>query len=469
VLGGVAITGLRIYRERHVLATAPAPKPGLPNVLLIIWDTVRGQSMSVYGYGRPTTPYLEQFAREGARFDLAMATAPWTLPSHGAMFTGQRPRDLMRSISQPIVDSFPILAEVMTADGYATGGFVANMAYTTREHGLDRGFAHYDDYYVGWGNVVLASRLGNVLSDQGWIRKLIGTWNQPGRKNAALINQQFLDWQAGQKRRPFFAFLNYFDAHRPYISVEPYRSKFVRDTSGRFHPWMQHVAYDDLTEDEIRWANDEYDGTLAYQDEEVRKLMEELERRGVLQNTLVIVSSDHGEQFGDHKRMGHMNSLYRQLLQVPLLMRLPSRVPAGTVVSAPVSLRDLPKTVLDVAGISDTADFPGASLARYWSGHPVDSVALEPVFSEIGTRKGSGPFSLIKDDYHYIAWQGLARPTELYRLADDPFEENNVIALTQLTEVLKTFESWSELYMGKNVLVKRQGPVQDEENLAVPQ
>ena len=137
---------------------------------------------------------------------------------------------------------------------------------------------------------------------------------------------------------------------------------------------MQHVEFKDLKEDEIRWANDEYDATLAYQDEEMRRLMEALEARGILENTLVIVSSDHGEHFGDHRRMGHMNSLYRQLIQVPLLMRLPGKVPAGLVVKTPVSLRDLPQTVLDLSALPDSGHrFPGASLARFWNGTPMDS------------------------------------------------------------------------------------------------
>ena len=161
--------------------------------------------MSVYGYERPTTPYLEQFAREGARFDLAMSTAPWTLPAHGSMFTGHRPLDIMNSIYRPLIDTFPVLAQALTDQGYATGGFVANMAYTTREHGLDRGFSHYEDYTLGWGNVLLASRLGNVLSERPFLRRIVGSWNQPGQKNAALINEQFIDWASDQKR-PFFAF-----------------------------------------------------------------------------------------------------------------------------------------------------------------------------------------------------------------------------------------------------------------------
>ncbi len=468
-VGGVTIAGIRTYRERQTLAQAPAPRDGVPNVLLIIWDTVRGQSLSVYGYDRPTTPYLEQFAREGVRFDLAMSTAPWTLPAHGSMFTGHRPRDIMNSIFRPLVDSFPILAQVLTDQGYATGGFVANMAYTSREHGLGRGFARYEDYTISWGNVLLSSRLGFVLADQAWIRPLVGSWNQPARKDAALINQQFLGWAEGQDR-PFFAFLNYFDAHRPYVSVEPYRSRFVRDSSGRYHPWLEHVEFKDLTEAEIRWANDEYDATIAYQDEQVRLLMEELQRRGQLENTLVIISSDHGEHFGDHRRMGHMNSLYRSLIQVPLLIRYPAGIPGGTVVRPPVSLRDIPQTVLDLAGLAGRDRFPGATLARFWDPAKADpNRAEEPVLSEIATRKNRGPYSLMQGDYHYIAWQGQDKPEELYHLANDPFEEGTVAAQPELADIIRSFHDWSYRLMGNQVFEKRNAPAAEADEGPLPQ
>ena len=468
VIGGASIGVVRMLRERRARAALAAAPAGAPNVLLIIWDTVRGQSLSVYGYDRPTTPFLEAMAGEGTRFDRAMATAPWTLPSHAGMFTGHRPHDVMVSVFTAVVDTLPTLAAALAAQGYVTGGFVANMAFTTREHGLNRDFSHYDDYLISPGTVIKASRLGAVIMERDFVRRALNYWNDLDRKTAAEVNGHFLRWVDDRGNRPFFGFLNYYDAHRPYVSVEPYRSKFVPDSSGRFHPHLSHLDFKDASKDEIRWMQDNYDATIAYQDEQVRLLLEELKQRGLLDNTLVIVSSDHGEQFGEHNRLGHMNSLYRQLLQVPLIMRMPGRVPAGTVVSTPVSLDDLPRTILDLAGIGDTAGIPGISMRRFWNGaEPDTSAPPEPVFSEFGTRKGSGPYSLITGGYHYIAWQGQARPTQIYDVTADPWEVNDRFGTPEVEPLMPGFRELSVLYMGRRAL-ERDSTKKNDEEMVVP-
>ena len=463
VLAGGAVGGIRAWRERQAVASLPAARPGLPNVLLIIWDTVRGQSLSVYGYERPTTPFLESLATEGARFDLALSTAPWTLPSHGGMFTGQRPRALMQSIYRPTVDTFPLLSRVLAANGYATGGFVANMAYTTEEHGLGRGFSRYEDYKIGLGNIILSSRLGRVLSDNNRLRTATGYWEQLGRKSADEINRSFLDWSAEQDR-PYFAFLNYFDAHQPYIPPESFRSRFARNTDAPYHPHLFHIKAKDLKAEEIEWLRDNYDAAIAYIDDEVRKLLGELKQRGALDNTIVIISSDHGEHLGDHKRVGHMNSLYRTLLQVPLIIRYPAKVPGGTVVPRPVSLHDLPETVLDLTGIGDSAGFPGATLARFWNGAPTDSgMTAEPLLAEFATRNSSGPYSLVLGNYHYIAWQGNDKTAELYQFVEDPWETVKLTDTLQYGAVLANFRRWSETLMGPSSRENREAGADDEE------
>lgn len=467
ILGGVGLAGLRAFRERQAMGALPAARAGQPNVLLIIWDTVRGQSLSAFGYERPTTPFLQAFAGEGARFELAMSTAPWTLPSHGSMFTGHRPRALMQSIYRPIVDTFPVLSEVLAGNGYATGGFVANMAYTTAEHGLGRGFARYEDYKIGAGNIFLSSRLGRVLSERNTVRRLTGYWDQLGRKNAAEINHRFLEWAGNQDGRPFFAFLNYFDAHQPYIPPEPYRSRFMRDSTNNYHPHLFHLKAQDLKAAEIEWLRDNYDAAIAYQDDELKALTAELDRRGLLDNTIVIVSSDHGEHLGDHQRVGHMNSLYRTLLQVPLVIRYPAKIPGSTVVGQAVSLRDLPQTVLELTGIRDTVGFPGASLTRFWNG--ADTTMKEPILGELATRRGRGPFSLILGDYHYLAWQGQDKPAELYSLRADPWERTKLTDTLHIAQALGEFQRWSEQLMGKEALAPRDSAAEDDENPAVPQ
>lgn len=131
----------------HQASNRPIPTADSPNVLLIVLDTVRAQSLSLYGYHRPTTPQLEALARTGVRFDNARSTAPWTLPSHASMFTGKWPHELFQSPEQKLPANVPTLAGVLASKGYATGGFVANTYYCNAGFGLARGFDHYEDFY----------------------------------------------------------------------------------------------------------------------------------------------------------------------------------------------------------------------------------------------------------------------------------------------------------------------------------
>lgn len=435
--GGI-IGGIRVYREHRAMSALPAARPGMPNVLLIIWDTVRGSNLSLYGYHRPTTPFLEDFARSGARFDMAVATAPWTLPSHASMFTGQRPTALSARLNTPLDGTYPVIAEAFSRAGYATGGFVANMSYCSREHGLARGFAHYEDYRLAPGEMINASRLGQVMLRSQAVRRITGFYDLAGRKTAAQVNHGLLRWVDQHRDRPFFAFLNYFDAHQPYIAPQPFRSRFTFDSVAPYHPRTVDANYNELTAEEIHWSLGEYDAGIAYQDSAVANLMGELDRRGLLDNTVVIIVSDHGEHFGDHKRISHGNSLYRQLLHVPLVIRFPARVPAGTVVSAPVSLADLPQTMLHLAGLGDEQAFPGTSLQRFWetAESPTDQVVL----SEMPTQPGVTPaYSLFANGYHYIRW--FSRDPELYRLDSDPAEARNLARDPESAPVLRRFDA----------------------------
>ncbi len=191
-------------------------------------------------------------------------------------------------------------------------------------------------------------------------------------KNADEVHREFLAWLDGRsaRNRPFFAFLNDFDAHEPYL-VPPEanprhfgRAPQTYDEIMTLMHWPhvsqpEHVAHRAL-------ANDAYDDCIASLDRRIGRLWTQLDRRGVLDNTVLIVVSDHGESIGEHGLYGHRLSVYRQEVEVPLLMVGPG-VPSGETVDAPVSLRDLPATIADLTGLGDVAPFPGRSLARFWT------------------------------------------------------------------------------------------------------
>ena len=403
--------------ERWALAGLPTPAPGSPNVLLIVLDAGRAANLSANGYERPTTPGLERLAAGGARFERAIATAPWTSPSHASMFTGHFPHRLSAGWGTSLDVAHRTLAEELGARGWAPAGFVGNTFYATREAGLARGFARYDDQIQPTVKGIL---LGSAAARVAARAVLRAARQRPAlnRKSASQINAAFLRWLDRRGAdRPFFVFINYYDAHAPYHPPAPFDSRFQPSSPSRVE---RLVAA--------------YDGALAYLDHEIRGLFAELERRGRLANTLVIVTGDHGEEFGEHAVFEHGHSLYLPALNVPLIMTLQGRVPPS-VVSEPVSLRDLPATVFDVLGL-EGSPFPGMSLAELWTGDGPAGPAPRPVLSEVQqaldappeapTRRGDMR-SLVLGGLHYIRNGDGAE--ELYDHVRDPVERNNLAPL----------------------------------------
>jgi arylsulfatase A-like enzyme len=417
----VAATGWHRVRESRVMPALPAPPAGAPNVLLLILDTVRSYSVSGYGYSRPTTPTLDSLIRAGTRFDRAFAPSSWTMPSHATMFTARWPFELRTGPRAPLGTQFPTLAGSLSEAGWATGGFAANHAYLTWEHGLTRGFVRFEGYPATAAMLFTATSIGRTLMGYNTLRKPIGFFDSPLRKTAALVNDQFLEWQEGLEGRPFFATLNYFDAHHPYLPPEPYLTKFGPHGALRWRGG--ELLFKEFSADEIERKQNQYDGAIAYVDAEVGRLLAVLDQRGVLRNTTVIVTSDHGEHWGEHEMLSHGKSMYRELLQVPLVLAGRGTQPGASVPDV-VSLRDLPATVLDIAGLPNETDFPGASLLPLAQGRPVDG--RSPAFSEDAPFGMRGARSLIGDAFHYIRRQDGTE--QLYDLESDSLARHDVAA-----------------------------------------
>jgi arylsulfatase A-like enzyme len=440
----VAGIGLRVWMatgERRSLGGASA-RPGVPNVLLIVLDTIRSWNLSVYGYPRPTTPEIERWMGDGTRFDHALSTTSWTLPSHATMFTGRWPHELSADWLTPLDRAHPTLAELLSSEGYASAGFVANTTYTSYESGLGRGFGHYQDYPVTTAQVMLSSGLGRYLAGSRFMRRKLL------RVSAEDINGRFLGWlDERDQGRPFFVFLNYLDAHGPYQPPAPYDTLFSAPGSS--------VYIENLREDTParEWspvarqaAVDKYDESIAYLDAHLGRLFSELERRGLWDSTLVIITSDHGEEFGEREVFYHGNSLYRASLEVPLLFRLPGGVPQGSVSSA-VSLRDLAATILDVSGSSHRGQLPGKSLARFWNGQR-DSTETDTLLMELsysprlpkGTPIASGPMkSILIEDMRLIS-NGDGRE-ELYDFLNDRKDSLDLAAVPARQDVVTSLRA----------------------------
>lgn len=442
--GGIGFNMSRTWRERRVAGGLPAAREAAPNVLLLVLDTVRAFSLSAYGYERATSPVLAQLAARGVRFDRAVATAPWTLPSHASLFTGRYPHEMSAGWSVPLDGTFPTLAERLTSLGYVTAGFAANLHYCSYEFGVDRGFGYYRDYDVSVPEMWRSNSLSVALGL--WLVQRFGGYNAPGRLWADRMNERFLGWlddeRVRDRARPFFAFVNYYDAHGPYAPPAPFDTMF----SGK-EPPTRDSGSRDFTASEVAGLVDAYDGSIAYLDRQLGELFAALERRGLLENTLIIVTSDHGEEFNEHGQMNHGNTVYFPSLHVPLIVA-GAGIPRGVIVAQPVTLRDVPATVLELVGAPAKAALPGQSLAQRWW-RATDSLGntpqlASPIFGEVDHARNlpaSIPVSqgalksVVVDGRHYI--RNADSSEEMYDVMQDPWERMNVLSAPALQATLQ--------------------------------
>jgi arylsulfatase A-like enzyme len=463
ILGASVWVGDRIRQQRE--NARPLPQPGSPNVLLIVMDTVAAGHLSLNGYGRATSPTLVELAERGIQFNSARATSSWTLPSHASIFTGRWFHELSVGWRTPLDRTFPTLAEFLGERGYATAGFVANTYYCTTDSGLSRGFTRYQDFiFPELTALKTATMVRRALEAYEMIVYFTEDWLDAAglfsyvervwrsldsdRKRATSVNRELVGWLSNraQTERPFFAFLNYYDAHYPYqlptgrfhrFGVEP------TDKHQRFliQQWRD-IDKTTLSPEGVAFATDAYDDCIADLDERIGALIDGLEQRGALEHTWLIVTSDHGESFGEHARVfGHGTSLYETEVHVPLLIVPPAGTALPRVVKEAVSLRDLAATIGDVAGQGKGSPFPGVSLARFWRQpdplQPIKSPAASTALAEVvsndpktsdywGTHQPLSPLGAAKDaEWSYIHREGETHE-ELFHLRDDPKETHNL-------------------------------------------
>lgn len=420
-----------LYLERAAAASLPAGAGDQPNVLIVVMDTVRADHVSAYGYARPTTPNLDRLAREGVLFEQAYSTSSWTLPAHASLLTGRFPFE--HGAERHDYDGrYTTLAEALRRRGYRTGAFSANTFYFTRQNGFGNGFIHFDDLFTS---------LPDVLSRPFYGRELVRLYQQagrndlPGRKRAEEINARFLSWRQENQRMPFFAVLNYFDAHAPYLPPAPFRGRFSSqpDPGGILNYVANRLRLQRL--EDVRDENDAYDGAIDYEDDQVGRLMGALQRLQLSQNTLVLLLSDHGEFFGEHNLFMHQNALFLEGIHVPLLAYWPGHVRAGVRVKTPVSLAWVPATIMELMPDQGRGEFPGPSLVSLWGEQqvtpPTRFILSEfvPVISSRWTGDSRRVVSLLTSRWHFLLTRG--KQPLLFDWLTDPGEKND---LTQTSE-----------------------------------
>lgn len=419
------------HREK-VKTAALHPRPNSPDVLLIIMDAVGANHLSTYGYARDTSPHLSEFASHSLLFEKAVAPSSWTLPSHASIFTGRLPSEHHAGAYDWRLDGrFSTLAEEFQKNGYRTAAFSGNTLLFNRRVGLGRGYIHFED-----GSLLerlLQTTLGERIQTRLVRANIID--NLAGRQDAREISQDALRW-IRHGATPFFVTINYFDAHEPLLPPPSYFHRFSARQSalrGQYN-WPEDVQ---LRASEIKDEVDAYDACIAYVDEQISVLMRRLDTAGLLKNTIVVITSDHGQEFQEHGFMFHGKGLYWNLLHAPLLISWPGHLAGGERIPTPVALQSLPATLLRMAGIA-TDPFPGPSLTDLWTTPDAAQTWPAPV-SELAEMGSSPRFpsyygamkSVVTPQWHYV--QGGKSGQELYACCDD---EQRDLAATALGATL---------------------------------
>lgn len=388
-------------------AAAAADVP--PNLLVIVIDAQRADHLSSYGYGRPTTPGLDAFAARGVRFANAIAASNRTSTSMASFWTGQLPlRHGVFRRGDVLKEHFATLAELLAARGYRTAAWCPNPSLD-RKLGHAQGWQSYDD---------------DIMEDTGgpaWQR-----W-----ETATAINAAALPWIVARPQQPFLAWLHYRDVHGPYVPPPPYDTMFPATTKRPMTPTevAARPRYLTLAGDgnDLQYYVSRYDGDTRYADEKITALLAELERRGVLENTVVVVTADHGEAFLEHGQWNHDETLYEEEVHVPLVIVRPGTRPR--VVERVVSSLDLFPTLLELAG-APVVPSDGQSLVPLLDGDDV-RYRRTRAFSESRGRWGSvqqatrdARWKVVFND-SYAAWF-LGMPIELYDLQADPGQKHNL-------------------------------------------
>lgn len=401
---------LRIVRRRDV-PRRTGGDPSRPNVLLLLVDTLRADALGCYGSPRPTSPAVDRLARDGLVFENAYAACSWTAPSVASLFTGLLPSShgVVSDSRSYLVDGMETLAETLAASGITTGGFVANPLIT---HGrnFDQGFETFTHHPLA-----------------------------PARE----LHDDFLSWWREHRGTQWFGYVHAMEPHDPYRPPEDWVRRFDPDYDGPFDGQAEAIntargqifrgpGKDEeplpVTRRDARHLRVLYDGEVALWDRELDALLRTLSAEGGLENTVIIVTADHGEEFLEHGSLKHGHSLYEELVRVPLVLWGPGVVPADRV-SRPVPMILLHRTICDLLGVKAGERALGPSLLEVREGVDPGPILFE---TESGQRKGRrgrfGIRGILREGWKLLVVPSQRRG-ELYELAFDPAEQLDVFRI----------------------------------------
>ena len=399
--GGIVVLTLLVVSIWLTFRTTPQT-----NLLLITLDTTRADHLGCYGYEPAATPILDQIARRGVLFENAYAVCPVTLPSHTTMFTGLMPREhgIHHNGIGKLDSHIPTLPEVLQSKGYDTAGFVGAFVLN-QKFGLNRGFQVYDDF------------TGGEFANGQFHR----------RRSGQRVVDAALNWLQGRSSRPFFCWVHLFDPHAPYQTRE--------ELFGQ------------------QFAARPYDAGIGFCDQQIGRIIDDLDRRGLKDSTLIVIVGDHGEGLGDHDEHEHGHMLYNSTLRVPLILAHPLICKQGHRIAQAVSLVDLAPTLHECLGLKRVEKHFGRSLAAALHG---DKLSPRPCSAETQIpfleHRWAPQDCLITEEWKFIQ----SPQPELYDLLQDPAELHNLAdnrqsVLSQMKSLLVKLQADQQNYLAQNV------------------
>ena len=336
-------------------SSAEAPAARSPDIVLVSVDSLRPDHLGCYGYGRPTSPTIDRLAAEGVRCATAVSTTSWTLPAHAAMFTG------LFDSAHGVVDNglrLPeeriTIAEILAEAGWRTAAFYGG-PYLDPVYGLDQGFERYES--------CMSEEVESSHRDV------------TGPRTVQAIETWLGESGALPDPRPIFLFVHLWDVHHDYIPPSPYAERFDPEYDGDLDasdlPGNASIA-PDMSPRDFQRLLALYDGEIRFTDENLRRILDAVERHRGQRETLLIVTSDHGEEFFEHGGKGHQRTLFDEVVRVPLLLHWPGRLPAGRVVTDQVRLVDLAPTLYALVGVVQHPPMQGRDLGPLLRGEPME-------------------------------------------------------------------------------------------------
>jgi len=413
-----------------------------PNIILISIDTLRQDHVGIYGYKRNTTPTIDKIAKEGIFFENAFSSASWTLPAHMSMFTGLPPSvHSVEKKTNKLSKNIQTLTQLIKSKGYKTAAIVT-LPFVSAKYGFARGFDKFTEIF---------------------------------KKKSRIVSDNALSWLKTNKDKQFFLFLHFCDVHWPYLPPAKFAEEFGIDTkNSKWREWGRLVSLRKFSDPEIPMSKKMrknviglYDGEILNVDDKISRIINYLKKENIYENTILIITSDHGEEFKEHNSFGHGHSLYSEVINVPLIIRFPKKIKSNIKTKDPVIISDIPLTLLNMLDISPPPQFEkySVNLEKYFNGSQDKKTGERKLFVE--SILGSGPkrFAIIKRNHKYFAsykfhplkknHKWIQIPESLFDIMNDPKDLINIspdkTSDKKISFLQKNLKSHLNRYIMKNV------------------